>query len=69
MPSLPRIRSRMSGRDIDEPNRVSSPLELLFDLTFVVAIAQIATQLADSIIEGHALSVGIGAYLQVFFAI
>jgi low temperature requirement protein LtrA len=29
----------MSGRDPDEAHRVSSPLELLFDLTFVVAVA------------------------------
>ena len=27
---------KMSGRDPDEPHRVATPLELLFDLTFVV---------------------------------
>ena len=28
---------RMSGRDPSKPHRVATPLELLFDLTFVVA--------------------------------
>ncbi|QNE48275.1 low temperature requirement protein A [Glaciihabitans sp. INWT7] len=59
----------MSGRDIDEENRVSSSLELLFDLTFVVAVAQIAVQLARTITAGTALTDGVGPYLMVFFAI
>jgi low temperature requirement protein LtrA len=29
----------MSGRDPGEAHRASTPLELLFDLTFVVAVA------------------------------
>jgi low temperature requirement protein LtrA len=40
-PPGPRIRVRMTERATDEPHRVSSPLELLFDLTFVVAIASL----------------------------
>jgi low temperature requirement protein LtrA len=43
---------RMSGRDPDEEHRSSTPLELLFDLTFVIAVAQAGTQLR------HALAVG-----------
>jgi low temperature requirement protein LtrA len=31
----------MSARPIDEPHRVTTQLELLFDLTFVVAVAAI----------------------------
>ncbi|MGP3960297.1 low temperature requirement protein A [Nonomuraea sp. 3N208] len=58
----------MSARPIDEPNRASSQLELLFDLTFVVAVAAVTAQLAHEIIEGHALA-GIVPFLQVFFAI
>ncbi|MGI5286390.1 low temperature requirement protein A [Nonomuraea polychroma] len=58
----------MSARPIDEPNRVTSQLELLFDLTFVVAVAAVTAQLAHEIIEGHALA-GIVPFLQVFFAI
>lgn len=65
--SLP-FRIRMTGRATDEQHRVSSPLELLFDLTFVVAIAQVAAQLAAAGEEGHALQ-KLGPYCMVFFAI
>ena len=70
MPSATRInlRARMSARPIDEPHRTSSQLELLFDLTFVVAVAAVTAQLAHSIADGHALA-GLVAFLQVFFAI
>src|SRR4051812_1187300 len=63
-----RVRVRMSARSIDEPNRVSSQLELLFDLTFVVAIASATAQLAHSIASGHAPD-ALLSFLQVFFAI
>ena len=33
-------RRPMTGRDRDEEHRASTPLELLFDLCFVVAVAQ-----------------------------
>ncbi len=58
----------MQERSTDEPHRASSPLELLFDLTFVVAIASITAQLAHGIAAGHALD-ELAAFLQVFFAI
>ncbi|WP_242676014.1 low temperature requirement protein A [Streptosporangium minutum] len=58
----------MSSRPIDEPHRVSSPLELLFDLTFVVAVAAVTAQLGHSIAGGHA-GAGLIPFLQVFFAI
>lgn len=58
----------MSARAIDEPHRVSSPLELLFDLTFVVAVAAVTAQLAHNIADGHGLT-GLIPFLQVFFAI
>ncbi|MEU4291278.1 low temperature requirement protein A [Kribbella sp. NPDC026596] len=66
-PSI-RIRVRMTARPIDEPHRVSSQLELLFDLTFVVAVAAATEQFAHTIAEGHAAD-GLLLYLQVFFAI
>jgi low temperature requirement protein LtrA len=59
----------MSGRDVDEKHRVSSPLELLFDLTFVVAVAQVASQLAHKIAEGTLVTEGLAPYLMIFFAI
>ncbi|WP_083751347.1 low temperature requirement protein A [Saccharothrix sp. ALI-22-I] len=58
----------MSARSIEEPNRVSSRLELLFDLTFVIAVASAVSQLAHTIEAGHASS-GVMPFLQVFFAI
>jgi low temperature requirement protein LtrA len=58
----------MTARPIDEPHRVSSQLELLFDLTFVVAVAAVTEQFAHTIAGGHAGS-GVLPFLQVFFAI
>jgi low temperature requirement protein LtrA len=63
-----RIRVRMTERPTDEPHRVSSPLELLFDLTFVVAIAALTQQLGHGIAGGHVLA-DLAPFLQVFFAI
>lgn len=62
------FRIPMTGRSTDERHRVSSPLELLFDLTFVVAIAQVAGRLALAGEEGHLLS-KLPLYCMVFFAI
>src|SRR4051794_10026921 len=62
------FRIPMTGRSTDERHRVSSPLELLFDLTFVVAIAQVAGQLAHAGEEGHVLE-RLPFYFMVFFAI
>lgn len=39
----------MAPRDIEEQHRVSTPLELLFDLCFVVAVSQAADQLHRSV--------------------
>jgi len=44
---------RMVGRDPREAHRGASALELLFDLTFVVAFAQAGDQLAHFVAEGH----------------
>ncbi|MEP6481897.1 MAG: low temperature requirement protein A [Rhodoglobus sp.] len=62
------IRTRMVARSIHEPHRVSSPLELLFDLTFVVAISSLVVQLAHAVAAGH-VAEAIGPFLMVFFAI
>ncbi|WEX76393.1 low temperature requirement protein A [Sinorhizobium numidicum] len=45
--------SRMSGRDPHEGHRAATPLELLFDLTFVIAFSLAAAQLAHLLAEGH----------------
>jgi low temperature requirement protein LtrA len=65
--SLP-LHTRMTARATDEPHRVSSQLELLFDLTFVIAVAALTERFAEAIGEGHAAAL-IVPFLQVFFAI
>lgn len=45
--------SRMGGRDPHEVHRTATPLELLFDLTFVIAFGLAASQLAHLLAEGH----------------
>ncbi|GLZ78806.1 membrane protein [Actinorhabdospora filicis] len=59
---------QMSLRDHGEGHRVATPLELLFDLSFVVAVAQAALQLEHGLAEGHTWQ-GIGTYLMIFAAI
>lgn len=63
-----RWRVPMVARDAGERHRTATPLELLFDLTFVVAVAAAAAQLAHAIVEDHAAQ-GLLGYLMVFFAI
>lgn len=46
-------RRRMRGRDPHETHRVATSLELLFDLTFVVAFAQAAAQFSHYVADGH----------------
>src|SRR4051795_4591392 len=58
----------MRERSIDEPHRTSSQLELLVDLTFVVAVASITAQLADGVARGRGGDLVV-PFLQVFFAI
>lgn len=62
MPVLMRARRR------DEEHRAATPLELFFDLCFVVAIAQAGRQLAHALAEGHP-GHGVSGYLMLFFAI
>ncbi|MFF4879854.1 MULTISPECIES: low temperature requirement protein A [unclassified Micromonospora] len=58
----------MRPRRRDEPHRSSTPLELFFDLCFVVAVAQAASNLHHDVSEGH-LGHAVTSYLMVFFAI
>jgi low temperature requirement protein LtrA len=61
-------RRPLAGRDPDEPHRASTPLELLFDLSFVVGVASVAAELAHGVAEDH-VAASLGHYLMVFFAI
>lgn len=58
----------MRGRDPHESGRVACTLELLFDLTFVVAVATGASQLAHRLAEGH-VTTGVGAFVFTSFGI
>ena len=64
----PRWVVPMRPRSPDEPHRSATPLELLFDLVFVVAVAQAATGLHHGIAEGH-ITETIIHYLMVFFGV
>ncbi|CCK29453.1 low temperature requirement protein LtrA [Streptomyces davaonensis JCM 4913] len=59
---------RLTARGRDEAHRASTPLELFFDLCFVVAIAQAGVQLVHSVAEAHT-GEGILNYAMLFFAI
>ncbi|MFC5664790.1 low temperature requirement protein A [Kitasatospora misakiensis] len=64
----PRPVRRMVPRSRDEPHRVATPLELFFDLCFVVAVGQAGRELAHDLAEGH-WGDGLTGYLFAFFAI
>ncbi|MER6434946.1 low temperature requirement protein A [Streptomyces sp. NPDC001185] len=66
--SRPGPLRRMTARGRDEAHRVATPLELFFDLCFVVAIAQAGAELMHFMAEGHA-GEGILNYVMIFFAI
>jgi low temperature requirement protein LtrA len=61
-------RKPMVARRVDEAERTSTPLELFFDLCFVVAVAQAAAALHHAVSEGH-VAAGVLGYLLVFFAV
>ena len=61
-------RRPMGPRDPAEDHRTSTPLELLFDLTVVVAVAAAAAELHHAIAADHLLA-GVAGYAVVFFAI
>jgi low temperature requirement protein LtrA len=60
--------TRMTARDTTAAHRVATPLELLFDLVFVVAVSQASQTLHELISDGH-VGQGVLAYLMVFFAV
>ncbi|MFF1875839.1 low temperature requirement protein A, partial [Kitasatospora herbaricolor] len=62
-----RIR-RMSGRDPTERGRTVTPLELLYDLTYVVAFAAASDQLAEQLARGDVWR-AIGAFVFAVWAV
>src|ERR1044072_6332716 len=66
--SLAHRRVPMGGRDPTESHRTATPLELLFDLTFVVAFGIAADELAHYLAEDH-IKTSILAFGFVAFSI
>ena len=62
-----RVR-RMAGRDPHERGRVATPLELLFDLTFVIAFGVAASEFSHMLAAGH-VAAGITAFVFGTFAV
>ncbi len=65
---MPALHTRMVARDSSEAHRSATPLELFFDLTFVVAIAQLVQATVHAFAEDHAAE-ALPSFLMVFFAI
>ncbi len=59
---------RLTIRDIHEENRSATPLELFYDLIFVVAIANLAAAFHHDYVNNH-IGHGILNYVMVFVAI
>ncbi|MFG2501470.1 low temperature requirement protein A [Streptomyces sp. NPDC048441] len=58
----------LSSRGREEAHRAATPLELFFDLCFVVAVAQAGGELVHAVAEGHT-GEGVLNYAMVFFAL
>ena len=65
---LIRAKGAVGPRDTEEHHRVSTPLELFFDLCFVVAVGQAGRELADAMGHGE-VGHGLASYAAVFFAV
>jgi low temperature requirement protein LtrA len=58
----------MVGRDPHESHRTATPLELLYDLTFVIAFGMAADELAHALAADH-VAVGVGGFAFAIFAV
>lgn len=61
--------ARMGGRDPHEKHRAATPLELFFDLTFVIAFGVAGSQFAHEIAAGHVLPGLLGFGFAMFAVI
>ena len=59
-------RRRFSGRDPEEGHRAATPLELLYDLTFVVAFGIAANELAHYLADGEIWTAIVGFAIAAF---
>ncbi len=68
VPGLAHRLSRMTGRSRHEEHRTATPLELFFDLTFVIAFAAASSELAHAVAEAH-VAAGLASFAFCMFAI
>src|SRR5436190_12749982 len=61
-------RRRFSGRDPEEHHRAATPLELLYDLTIVVAFGTAADELAHYVADDH-VGAGVAGFAFAAFAV
>ncbi|WP_069886601.1 low temperature requirement protein A [Streptomyces luteocolor] len=67
-PPFPKPLRPLLARGRDEEHRAATPLELFFDLCFVVAVAQAGAELVHAVAEGHP-GEGVLNYAMLFFAL
>jgi low temperature requirement protein LtrA len=60
--------TRMIGRDPHESHRSATPLELLYDLTFVIGFGVAADELAHALAADH-VAVGLAGFVFAMFAV
>ncbi len=68
VPAATALVRRLVPRDPHEEHRTASPLELLTDLCFVVAIAAAAAALHHAVADDHLIE-GVAGFAMAFFAI
>jgi low temperature requirement protein LtrA len=56
-------------RDVEETHRAATPLELFYDLIYVIAIASLASELHHAISSAHHVGFAIAMYFLIFFCI
>ncbi len=64
--ALPHGLRAMTGRDPREPHRAATPLELLYDLTIVVAFSISGSQAAHAVAAGHVLPAIVAFTFSIF---
>jgi low temperature requirement protein LtrA len=57
------------SRDVGEVHRTATPLELFYDLIYVIAIASLAAELHHALSGWHHVGQAIGMYFLIFFCI
>ena len=57
------------ARDVSEPHRAATPLELFYDLIYVLAIASLAAELHHAISAAHHVIHAIGMYFFILFLV